>query len=38
MDSAMGGGVKEVTAFAVLLTVLLIRPTGFFGLPDKKRV
>jgi branched-chain amino acid transport system permease protein len=38
LDSALGGGVKEVTPFVVLLIVLLIRPTGFFGLPDKKRV
>jgi branched-chain amino acid transport system permease protein len=38
LDSALGGGVKDVTAFVILLMVLLIRPTGFFGLPDKKRV
>jgi branched-chain amino acid transport system permease protein len=38
LDSALGGGVKEVVAFVVLLMVLLIRPTGLFGLPDKKRV
>ncbi len=38
LDAALGGGVKEVMAFVVLIVVLLVRPTGLFGLPDKKRV
>jgi branched-chain amino acid transport system permease protein len=38
LDRFMGGGAKDVTAFAVLLIVLLIRPYGFFGIPDTKRV
>jgi branched-chain amino acid transport system permease protein len=38
LDWFLGGGAKDVAAFAVLLIVLLIRPYGFFGIPDKKRV
>lgn len=38
LDRYLGGGLKEVLAFAVLLVVLLLRPTGLFGLPDRKRV
>jgi branched-subunit amino acid ABC-type transport system permease component len=34
----VGAGIREVFAFVVLLAVLLVRPTGLFGLPDKKRV
>lgn len=34
----LGGGASEVTGFAVLILVLLIRPYGFFGIPDTKRV
>lgn len=38
LDPILGGGTKEIVAFVVLLVVLLVRPTGFFGLPDVKRV
>jgi branched-chain amino acid transport system permease protein len=38
LDWLLGGGAKDVTVFAVLLIVLLIRPYGFFGIPDEKRV
>ena len=38
LDWLLGGGAKDVAAFAVLLIVLLIRPYGFFGIPDEKRV
>ena len=38
IDPYLGGGVKEIFAFIVLLLVLLIRPTGLWGLPDTKRV
>jgi branched-chain amino acid transport system permease protein len=32
------GGVKEVTAFAVLLLILMIRPYGLFGTEEIERV
>jgi len=38
LEHLLGGGIKEIFAFIVLLAVLLIRPTGLFGLPDTKRV
>jgi branched-chain amino acid transport system permease protein len=38
LDPILGSGTKEIVAFVVLLVVLLVRPTGFFGLPDVKRV
>jgi branched-chain amino acid transport system permease protein len=38
LDPHLGGGLKEVFAFVVLLGVLLVRPTGMFGMPDTKRV
>lgn len=38
LDGFLGGGAKDVTAFAVLLVVLLIRPYGFFGIPETRRV
>ena len=38
LDWLLGGGAKDVAVFAVLLIVLLIRPYGFFGIPDEKRV
>ena len=34
----LGGGVKEIVAYIILLAILLIRPTGFFGTPEEKRV
>jgi branched-chain amino acid transport system permease protein len=38
LDPFLGGGLKEIFAFVVLLLVLLVRPTGMFGMPDTKRV
>jgi len=38
LDPFLGGGVKEIFAFVLLLGVLLVRPTGLFGLPNTKRV
>ena len=38
IDPLLGGGLKEIFAFMVLLVVLLIRPTGLWGMPDTKRV
>ena len=32
------GDLKEIIAYVILLVVLLIRPTGFFGSPEEKRV
>ena len=34
----LGGSVKEIVPYIILLVVLLIRPTGFFGSPEDKRV
>jgi branched-chain amino acid transport system permease protein len=34
----IGSGMKEVSAYLVLLAVLLVRPTGLLGVPDRKRV
>jgi len=38
LDPILGSGTREVVAFVVLLIVLLVRPTGFFGAPIEKRV
>ena len=38
LDPILGGGTREIVSFAILLLVLLVRPTGLFGLPDEKRV
>jgi len=38
LDPLVGGGVKDVTAYAVLLLVLLIRPYGLFGLVRIERI
>lgn len=38
LDQFLGGGLREIAAYIVLLVVLLVRPTGFWGLPDTKRV
>ena len=38
LDPYLGGGLKEILAYIVLLMVLLIRPTGLFGMPLTKRV
>jgi branched-chain amino acid transport system permease protein len=34
----IGGDLKEIIAYVILMGVLLIRPTGFFGSPEEKRV
>ena len=34
----LGGTVKEIVPYVILLAVLLVRPTGFFGSPEDKRV
>jgi len=38
LDPLVGGGVKDVTAYVVLLLVLLIRPYGLFGLARIERI
>ena len=38
LEPLVGGGIKEVFAYVILLAVLLIRPTGLFGSPEEKRV
>jgi len=38
LDPLVGGGVKDVAAYVVLLLVLLIRPYGLFGLPRIERI
>ncbi len=38
LDPIVGGGVKDVAAYVVLLIVLLIRPYGLFGLVKIERI
>jgi branched-chain amino acid transport system permease protein len=38
LDRLVGGGVKELTAFTVILAVLMLRPYGLFGTRDVERV
>lgn len=38
LDPILGGGTRGIVSFVILLLVLLVRPTGLFGLPDEKRV
>ena len=38
LDQIIGGGVKDVTPFAVLFLVLMIRPYGLFGQKEVERV
>jgi len=38
LDPIVGGGVKDVAAYVVLLLVLLIRPYGLFGLVRIERI
>jgi branched-chain amino acid transport system permease protein len=38
LDPLVGGGVKDVAAYVVLLLVLLIRPYGLFGLVRIERI
>jgi len=38
LDPVVGGGVKEVAAYVVLLTVLLVKPYGLFGQERIERI
>jgi branched-chain amino acid transport system permease protein len=38
LDPLVGGGVKEVAPFVVLVLILMLRPYGFFGKPVIERV
>ncbi len=38
LDQIVGGGVKDITPFAVLFLVLMIRPYGLFGTKEVERV
>ncbi len=38
LDQMVGGGIKDVTPFAVLFLVLMIRPYGLFGTKEVERV
>lgn len=38
LDPLVGGGIKEVAAYLVLLFILLVKPYGFFGLVRIERI
>jgi branched-chain amino acid transport system permease protein len=38
LDPLVGGGVKEVAAYVMLLVILLVRPYGLFGLVRIERI
>lgn len=38
LDPIVGGGVKEVAAYVLLLFILLVKPYGFFGLVRIERI
>jgi len=38
LDPLLGGGVKEVAPFVVLVVILMLRPYGFFGKVEIVRV
>jgi branched-chain amino acid transport system permease protein len=38
LDPLVGGGVKEVAPFVILVLILMVRPYGFFGKPQIERV
>jgi branched-chain amino acid transport system permease protein len=38
LDPLVGGGVKEVAPFVVLVLILMLRPYGFFGKAEIERV
>jgi branched-chain amino acid transport system permease protein len=38
LDPVLGGGVKEVAPFVILVIILMIRPYGFFGKVEIERV
>lgn len=37
-DQMLGGGAKEITAFIILLMLLIIKPHGLFGIKEVERV
>jgi branched-chain amino acid transport system permease protein len=38
IDPLVGGGVKDVAPFIILVIVLMVRPYGLFGRPMIRRV
>ena len=38
LDPILGGGVKEVAPFVVLVIILMLRPYGLFGKVEIERV
>ncbi len=38
LDSYLGGGVKEISPFIVLIVILMIKPYGLFGIKEIERV
>lgn len=38
IDPLVGGGVKEITAFIILIMIMMIRPYGLFGKEEIERV
>ncbi|MDY7030928.1 MAG: branched-chain amino acid ABC transporter permease [Thermodesulfobacteriota bacterium] len=38
LDHLLGGGVKEITAFVVVILIMMIRPYGLFGTEQIERV
>lgn len=38
LDHLLGGGVKEITAFVVVILIMMIRPYGLFGTEEIERV
>ncbi|MFH2011939.1 MAG: branched-chain amino acid ABC transporter permease [Pseudomonadota bacterium] len=38
LDHIVGGGVKEIAAFVILLLIMMIRPYGLFGTKEIERV
>ncbi|MDP7239658.1 MAG: branched-chain amino acid ABC transporter permease, partial [Dehalococcoidia bacterium] len=38
LDPYVGGGIRDVAAFAILLIALLVRPYGFFGWKRIERI
>jgi len=38
LDQVLGGGIKEVTAYVILVLVLMVKPYGFFGREEIERL
>jgi branched-chain amino acid transport system permease protein len=38
LDVYLGGGVKEIAPFIVLIVILMIKPYGLFGIEEIERV